>query len=163
MKRSILLVAALLAWTTAAMAQDHVPPNAVTGLTVSAGKTTAVINWNAPSDQCNSNAVAEYELRYSTSTFTECNFSSGTLITTGTPSSPGVQECYDTTGHTLSQNTTYYFAVRSKDSSGNWSTLSNVGSATTHGLSEVICVRYDLHGQTEPFPAAGGACVALMA
>ncbi len=138
MKR-LLLTLALLAWSAPALAQDHVAPNAVTNLTANTGKTTAVLNWTAPGDQCTNATCAEYELRYSTSTFTECNFANGTLITTGTPQSPGSQECYQASG--LTCNTTYYFAVRVKDSAGNWSVLSNVVSKATRtcNSSEVLC------------------------
>ncbi len=124
-----LLAGALVAWCGLALAQDHVPPHAVTNLSVSTGTTNAVISWSAPGDQCTNAACAEYELRFSGKPFTECNFSSGTRLSTARPQPPGKQECVALVG--LTCNATYYFAVRAKDDAGNWSVLSNVVSQAT--------------------------------
>jgi len=55
------------------------------------------------------------------------------------------QQALDTVG-SLSCNTTYYFAVKSKDSSGNWSAISNVVSRVTRACipssPEVTCYNF---------------------
>ncbi len=139
MKR-LMIVVALLTWVGVAFALDHVAPNNVTNVTVNTGKTTAVVHWTAPGDKCGNATCAEYELRYSTSSFDECNFEFGTQVSTTPPQSPGSQECFEVSG--LTCNRTYYFAVRVKDSAGNWSVLSNVASGTTRTCPinpEVLC------------------------
>lgn len=128
MKSLALAALATLALAGIALAQDHVPPPAVT-IGVAAGHSTAVVTWISPGDQCTNATCAEYELRYSTSAITECNFSSATPISTSSPQGPGNEECAGLTS--LSCNSTYYFALRTKDSSGNWSVLSNVVTKTT--------------------------------
>jgi hypothetical protein len=154
--KSLVLAACFLIWAGEALAQDHVPPNPITDLSVVLGKTTAAIAWTSPADQCNSNTVAEYELRYSSSAITECNFSSGTLVSTSTPQSPGNAECKSLAQNTLTCNHTYYFAIRSKDSSGNWSTLSNVVTATTESCNsshEVLCLLLGPSGRAPVAPS----------
>jgi len=115
------------AFAGVAVAQDYVPPPPVS-LTVVVGKSTAVAAWAAPGDPCNYATCAEYDLRYSTSTITECNFAAATRASVAAPSSPGNAECFDLTG--LACGTTYYFAVKTRDSAGNWSVISNVVSRT---------------------------------
>ncbi len=136
----LLTLIAVVAWAGVGFAQDHVPPRAVTNLGVSTGRTSAVISWTAPGDQCTNARCAEYELRFSTEPFTECNFAAGTRLTTREPQPPGSQECVALVG--LACHTTYYFALRAKDQAGNWSLLSNVvGRATAdcHSTAEALC------------------------
>jgi len=140
MKSFALAALAVLALTGTAFAQDYVPPNVVTNFGVGTGNSTATAYWTSPGDQCTNATCAEYDLRYSTSTLTDCNFTSGTRVTTTNPKSPGQQECFDISS--LSCNTTYYWAVKTKDSSGNWSALSTVLNRATVVCSnsiEVIC------------------------
>ena len=140
MKSLVLAALATLALAGAAFAQDYVPPNVVTNLTIGTGNSTASAYWTAPGDQCTGATCAEYDLRYSTSAITECNFTNGTRVTTTSPVSPGNAQCFDISS--LSCNTTYYWAVKTKDSSGNWSALSNVVTRATVACNnslEVIC------------------------
>src|SRR5690348_12253257 len=55
---------------------DEVAPNPVTTLFVAVGQTTAALSWTAPGDQCGNATLASYDVRYSTSPITECNFES---------------------------------------------------------------------------------------
>ena len=143
MKRLALGFIALVSFATFGFASlamaDQLAPNAIT-LSVAVGKTTAVMSWNAPSDQCSGAAVASYDLRYSTSAITACNFESATTISTTTPQSPGNAECFELTQGTLSMGTTYWFAVMSRDAAGNWSPISNIVQKTTKTTGgEVTC------------------------
>ncbi len=122
--RHTLLLGTLVAWCGLALAQDHLPPRAITDLSVKTGTLNAVISWIAPGDQCTDSACTEYELRFSADTLTEYSFSRGTRVTAGRPQPPGKQECVAFVG--LDCHTTYYFGVRAKDAAGNWSVLSNV-------------------------------------
>ena len=147
MKTIAIAVLLIAASSGAALGQDRLGPNAITTLSVASGKTTAAPQWYSPGDQCTNATVTEYDLRYSTSTITECNFGDATRVTTGSPQSPNTLECWplDTPG-SLSCNTTYFWAVKSKDSSGNWSAISNVVSSTTGSCSqftpEVSCYNF---------------------
>jgi len=144
MKRLVLGVVSLVSLASLSFVSfaraDEVAPNPVTTLFVAVGQTTAALSWTAPGDQCGNATLASYEVRYSTSAITECNFESATLMTAPTPSSPGGTDCADVPFGTLSRNTTYYFAVRCRDAAGNWSVISNVVSKTTHTTGpEVAC------------------------
>jgi hypothetical protein len=112
---------------------DYTPnavPSAITDLAAGAADWYKVdLTWTAPSD-VPPGPVNHYEVRYSTSTITEGNWSSATLASNPpTPGNPGTQEAFTVTG--LSANTTYYFAVKSFDGTGLVSGLSNVVSKTT--------------------------------
>lgn len=98
-------------------------PTAVGDLSLVAWtKTKAFVSWTAPDDGLGLE-VSTYELRYSTSLITEANFSSATLISTGTPKYPGAAESDSVTG--LSCDTQYFFAIKSSNAC-NKSDLSNV-------------------------------------
>jgi len=132
MKRHLLVLTLLLV-PTLALATDTCAPEIVTSLTPNIGRTSVVVQFPAPHQDCGSGgAVSEYSIRYSLSTITEQNFWSATAFTDipSLPQSPGTTECADALG--LSQGTTYYVAMKSKDSAGNWSALSTVISFTTH-------------------------------
>jgi hypothetical protein len=103
------------------------PPAAVT-LTGEAGKYTAAISWTAPGDDGNVGTAVAYDLRRSTSTITTGNFSSATQVTTSSPQPAGTSECAELNG--LSHCTTYYYALKTQDSDGNWSAMSNVLTLT---------------------------------
>jgi hypothetical protein len=128
-----LLVLALLCIPALASAQDVCAPEKVTSLAIGAvGRTSFTVLFNAPHEDCSSGgSVVEYAIRYSTTSFTEQNFwSNGSaLLEIPGPDTPGTQQCADT--YNLSQSTTFYVAMKSKDDAGNWSPLSNVVSTTT--------------------------------
>ena len=138
---AVLIIAAVsLTGANLAAAQDVCVPAKVIDLQASTGKTTAVIGWTAPGDDCNTGTATSYDLRYSTSPITEGNFASATSISTGSPQAAGSTECVELSG--LSCNTTYYFALKTTDDAGFVSPLSNVPSAATRPCNqsqEVVC------------------------
>ncbi len=92
-----------------------------------------LLTWQAPhEDGPNGGAVSEYDVRYSTGPIDDGNFN-GASIASGipSPSAPETEEVFNVTG--LAAGTTYYFAIKSKDDSDNWSPLSNVESDTPGG------------------------------
>jgi len=107
--------------------QDFLPPIAVGDVDVATGLTTAVVTWSAPGDEWNNVTTAEYDLRWSSSPITEENFWNAAGIATGAPNSYGTWECAQEAY--FEPCSLYYFALRSRDSTGNWSALSNVASA----------------------------------
>jgi len=116
-------------------AADTTAPAAVTDLAVSDPTTSSLdVSWTSPGDDNSTGTATSYDLRYSTATITDGNFSSATAVTgEPTPSVAGSSESMTVSG--LSENTTYYFALKTSDEVPNTSTISNVPSATT--LSEI--------------------------
>jgi len=98
----------------------------VTGTT----DTTATLGWVAVGDDSLTGTAANYDIRYSTSPITNANWSSATQVNgEPAPTAAGTSQTYKVTN--LSRQTTYYFAAKVSDESGNTSALSNVPSATT--------------------------------
>jgi len=93
-------------------------------------ETTIELTWTAPGDDNNSGQATQYEIRYSTSSINNGNWSSATPVTIQpTPSVAGTAESYTVTG--LSSATVYYFAIKTADEVPNWSGLSNVTNLST--------------------------------
>jgi len=139
MKSLALAALATLALAGTALAQDIVPPPAVT-IAVATGNSTAVVSFTSPGDQCTNATCGAYDLRYSTSVITECNFTGANSISTTSPQSPGNPECFELSA--LDCNTTYYWALKTQDTSGNWSVISNVVTKATklcNQHQEVAC------------------------
>jgi hypothetical protein len=118
---------------------DRMPPAAVTDLQPTMGHTTAVMTWHSPGDNGNVGNATAFDLRYSSSPINEGNFSLATQIPTGDPGPPGNLNCADLSG--LSPCGAYWFAVKTVDDAGNWSSLSNLpsGQATCSGSLEYAC------------------------
>lgn len=115
-------------------ASDTTAPAAVSDLVVDPndiGSSWAWVRWTAPTDPGNASPVAYYDLRYSTQPITAANWASATPVNTvfyfGMPA--GTAQRMKVT--TLTQSTTYYFAIRSEDAAGNRSDISNVAPGTT--------------------------------
>jgi peptidoglycan hydrolase-like protein with peptidoglycan-binding domain len=95
------------------------------------------LTWHT--DSANTDVSYEYDIRYSTSPITEGNYLSAaeaqlTPVYHSDLDPEGTERNYIVAG--LSRNTTYYFAVKSKHQTSDWSTVSNIVSAkTTTGAS----------------------------
>ncbi|MFH0774433.1 MAG: PQQ-binding-like beta-propeller repeat protein, partial [bacterium] len=84
------------------------------------------LNWTSPADD-----LSSYDLRYSYLPIDRNNFeASPELFQTIIPKPEGIERF---TVNCLLSNTTYYFALTSKDASGNISQISNLISAETTG------------------------------
>ncbi len=118
--------------STTTDAPDTSAPNAVSDLAVGAVHIkTLYLNWSAPAD-VGTAGVGSYDIRYSTSTISEGNWSSATpLGGSVSPGEPGSPMTVMVSG--LNPDTTYYFAMKSTDLAAppNTSALSNVASGTT--------------------------------
>ncbi len=110
---------------------EAVPPVAVADFTIFASSPNSItLNWTAPGDDGNSGTASQYEIRYSTSSIDNGNFSAATLVSgVPVPQVAGSQESFEVTG--LNPNTTYYFAIKTADEIPNWSDISNVVSGST--------------------------------
>ncbi len=95
------------------------------------------LTWTAPADTGLTGKASSYDIRYSTTTITAANFSTAPAVASPpTPGAAGASESFTITG--LSPATTYFFAIKSADSSGNISAISNVPSATTINQGSLI-------------------------
>jgi len=121
--RGFVLIALLLASFSTAFAQTS--------------PTSIQLTWTAPGDDGTVGTASQYELRYSTATITASNFSSATPWTSmPAPTAAGSSQNVTVTG--LSPATTYYFAIKTADNAGNWSTISNVVSKTTPSAPDLV-------------------------
>lgn len=107
---------------------DEVRPADVS-LSVSFGRTTAVVFWDAPGDDGTSGQAIEYDLRYSPNWLSDATFASATRIPIPPPGYPGSQEGAAVDGLTCGQ--AYSFALKTRDDSGNWG-----GSNTIMGAGD---------------------------
>ncbi len=134
---------------TTTSAPDTTPPLGISDLSASnPSETTIDLDWTASGDDGGSGTATTYDIRYSTSNIAnDTDFNNANLVTgEPTPSIAGTTESMTVTG--LSDNTTYYFAIKVSDEVPNTSALSNVPSDTTTASSGII------------IPPAGGGGVA---
>jgi hypothetical protein len=146
-------------------ASDTVAPAAITDLAVSqAIFRSAKLTWTATGDDGTFGTAAGFEVRYSTSPITEANWASAQLVEDKMPQkAPGSAQAMKV--KELTTGTTYYFAVKTKDVSGNVSGLSNVVSATIGTLTpDAVTVNSlsDLQTAINNAPA-GGRVITLAA
>lgn len=112
-------------------ASDTTAPATVTNL-ASAGttRTSVDLSWTAPGDDGNTGTATSYDMHWLTVPITDSNWSSANILTgLPNPSIAGTAQTYTAIG--LTANTTYYFALKTKDENNNVSVLSNVISAKT--------------------------------
>ena len=110
---------------------DIISPAATVDLRAEASSDRVVLlKWTAPGDDDEVGAAVSYEVRYSTDLITEENWLSGTLIeSVSVPGVAGGGEKFEVSG--FAPMTTYYFALKAKDETGNESSLSNIASTKT--------------------------------
>lgn len=83
------------------------------------------LRWTAVGDDSLAGLAAAYELRMSDSPITPSNWSTATVLS-GLPVPLASGTPQQVTVHGLTAGSTYYFALRVRDESGNWSGVSNV-------------------------------------
>ena len=93
-------------------------------------QTTATLSWTAPGDDDNTGTAANYDMRFSTSKFTDANWDTLAQVS-GAPAPASAGTAQSTTVNNLFCNKTYFFAIKTFDQEGNASILSNVATART--------------------------------
>ena len=108
---------------------DVTAPAAITDLAASTGSFPGSVNlsWSATGDDNTTGTASSYDIRYSTETINEGNFSAATAVSNPpNPQSPSSNETMVVSG--LSAGQTYFFAIKAWDGS-NTSAISNIVSA----------------------------------
>ena len=126
MKRLLLSLAAVALMSGTALAQDVCAPAKVTTLATSTMYGAVYLTWNATGNDCSTGNATSYEIRVSTSSFTEANWQTqSTQYETGSSAGNGSQNAACFTVDPCA-TTTYYFAVFVIDEAGNRSPMSAV-------------------------------------
>ncbi len=119
---------------------DTTPPARITDLTAVAGSpptTSIALSWTAPGDDGNVGAATSYEIRLSSSTITDANWTSASVIYNNIiPQAPGGLEIFIISW--LDPDTIYFFAIHAKDEAGNTSLTSNSPSIKTAANLPVV-------------------------
>ncbi|MCH8487740.1 MAG: S8 family serine peptidase, partial [Candidatus Cyclonatronum sp.] len=112
---------------------DGVAPAAVTDLgTVGfPAENFITLTWTAPGGSGDEGQAFAYDMRVSQSPITAGNFEDAEQLSVNRPLGAGTTEVAEITG--LSPQTTYYFALKTRDLFGNISDISNVVEVTTDG------------------------------
>lgn len=99
--------------------------------------TSVTLSWTAPGDDADTGTAALYDVRYSSAPIDAANFAQA-FAATGVPAPQvaGSSETMLVTG--LSPSTAYWFALRTRDESGNWSGVSNIVQWSTPASSDSV-------------------------
>jgi len=111
---------------------DTTPPATVTDLSAGNPTSTSItLTWTAPGDDGNIGTATLYDIRYSLNSITTDTAFNNAIQCNDepVPTVAGTKQSFTVNG--LNSNTTYYFALKTVDESGNWSGLSNCPSAKT--------------------------------
>jgi len=116
---------------------DETPPAFVADLTVAAVTPASVeLRWTAVGDDGADGQAAAYDLRRAASVIDASSWGAATpVVGLAAPAAAGIAESFFVEG--LTPETTYHFALRVRDDSGNWSELSADVSATTPEAPDV--------------------------
>jgi hypothetical protein len=116
---------------TTVSAPDTTAPSVITDFAASNSTGSSMeLTWTAPGDDANSGTAASYDVRYSQSIITDVNWASATQAT-GEPAPQVGWSSQSMTISGLAFETTYYFAIKTKDEVPNESVISNATRQTT--------------------------------
>jgi chitodextrinase len=105
--------------------QDVIPPGTITDLVaVDVGANLIELAWTAPhEDEATGGAVVEYDLRMDTQDITtDEQFDQAIRVTTGMPTPPALPgQTESVLIGSLEPSRDYYFSIKARDDSGNWS------------------------------------------
>lgn len=113
--------------------EDTTSPGRIIDLGVKDPTPSSVrLTWTAPGDDGDVGVASEYDIRYSTANISESNWGLA-IHTDGEPIPRPAGNAESFTISNLIPNTTYFFAIKTRDEVHNWSELSNVVS---HGAED---------------------------
>ncbi|MEK3722334.1 fibronectin type III domain-containing protein [Paenibacillus sp. FSL H8-0034] len=110
---------------------DTTAPAAVTNLTTGTPTSSSInLSWTAPGNDGSVGTATYYDIRYSTSQINEANWTTASQVT-GEPAPTVAGTSQSMIINSLNANTTYYFALKTRDQANNISSMSNVVNGTT--------------------------------
>lgn len=117
---------------------DTTPPAAVNDLVaINPSWNSIMLTWTAPGDDGKTGTAARYDIRYSISPLTDGIWPSAEQAAgEPAPRPAGSADTFLVTG--LSPTTAYYFALKTADVEGNWSTKSIIASAPTTAVTDDV-------------------------
>ncbi len=124
MRKMIFTICLIFIFTTSALAANR----------------NITFTWTAPSDPAYGN-VSGYNLVYSEAPITEANFSSATLLTTGTAKPAGQVESYT---FSFADGKKYYFAIKAYNQTQMKSTISNAVVVSFLGPNPITDLSFTL-------------------
>jgi hypothetical protein len=87
--------------------------------------TSFSVHWTAPGDDSLVGRASHYDLRYSKLPITAANYYlAAPILGLSSPATAGAQESFVVSG--LSDDVSWFLAIKSADESGNWSAISNL-------------------------------------
>ena len=109
----------------------NVSPAKTYDLKAAAGQWAAVnLSWTSSGDNYRDGTAKEYDIRYSKNPITATNFSiAQKVLNVPAPKAPSNTEQFELQG--LDSETKYFFALKTGDTAGNWSEISNVPNTET--------------------------------
>lgn len=123
-------------------APDAAPPDTESPLGIvnlsatTVGASAVSLAWTAPEDPPGG-SVSIYDLRYSkTNIASDADFVGASVASAPTPKAVGSAETFTVYG--LDPDTTYYFAIRARDATGNVSPVSNIATAKTKVAAGIL-------------------------
>lgn len=115
-------------------------PSRIVDLSAVATNGQVILSWTAPSPS-GANTLTSLDVRYDVNPITTLSWSSKQSIAWLTnPGTPGTVQTATVTG--LNTNTTYYFAIKTQDSSGSWSTMSTEVTVLTGGSTYSVSLSW---------------------
>lgn len=111
---------------------DNVPPATVQDLSMAPGQSNGevLLSWTAPGDDGSAGLAAAYDIRYAEFSLVTGQWQNASpIVDPPSPKPAGQRDSCVVTG--LSPGTTYYLALKTVDSTSNWSNVSNVVAYTT--------------------------------
>ncbi len=124
---------------------DLIPPSQITDLNVDdIGPDCVLLTWTAPGDDAGVGQAVEFDVRRSTSPIEQEFFCLQTQVSQGVPAPGSAGTAHHLVISGLNAGLTHYFAIKTKDESGNWSEMSSVASVTTgSAIATAIVVEDD--------------------
>jgi len=115
---------------------DSIPPAPISDLCPRTMRSSSVfLAWHAPGDDAQIGQAAAYDIRYAFAPIIEDTWESAFQMENEPPPGPAqFEELIPVSG--LNMLTTYYFAVKTVDTAGNWSPISNSVMGRTTGQSD---------------------------
>jgi len=111
---------------------DDLPPQAAASFRADSISTSQlVLRWVAPGEDGAVGRAARYQIQMTTRRGNLGDFTSGALFDPAPPDTAGTPQRFSVRG--LAAGTRYYFALRTRDHSGNWSAVSSFLASTLPG------------------------------